>query len=262
MRLAEVIGALSMAADVSSGLAMEKGLRTVLVAMRLARRLGASAEEQHAVFWVTALRFVGCTAFAPEEAAIAAGDDNSMRKTMVFVDFDQRLDALGRVVRGFAPEASVRARGRGGAHPARPELPPAYARPTVKAACSSRVAGHVGGGRAGAGHHRRALRRKGTAADGGRGLPLAARVSDVADPLELFAWTGGPDLARTVLRQRRGRTLDPALVDAALAELPELLQDLRPSSVWDQYLAAEPAPLRVAGTTSIAAAWRWGASAI
>lgn len=37
MRLAEVIGALSLAADLSSGLAIEKGLRTVLVANRLAR---------------------------------------------------------------------------------------------------------------------------------------------------------------------------------------------------------------------------------
>lgn len=34
MRFAEVIGALTLAADVSNGLAVEKGLRTVLVAMR------------------------------------------------------------------------------------------------------------------------------------------------------------------------------------------------------------------------------------
>ena len=41
MRLAEVVGAISLAADVSSGLALEKGLRTVLVATRLAKVLGA-----------------------------------------------------------------------------------------------------------------------------------------------------------------------------------------------------------------------------
>jgi len=249
MRLAEVIGALSMAADVSSGLAMEKGLRTVLVAMRLARRLGVSGEDEQAVFWVTALRFVGCTAFAPEEAAIAAGDDNSMRKTMMFVDFDQGLQAIGKVVRGFAPEASLPARGAGVARMLFDRsIPRRYAR----AHCESAVffARSLGMPEEVA----RALDTTGERWDwqgvrrlGGERLPLAARVSDVADPLELFAWTGGPDLAGTVLRQRRGRTLDPALVDAALADLPELLQELRPTSVWDQYLAAEPAPRRVAG---------------
>ena len=35
------------------------------------------------MFWVSALRFVGCTAFAPEESVFAAGDDNSMRPTVI-----------------------------------------------------------------------------------------------------------------------------------------------------------------------------------
>ena len=249
MRLAEIIGALSLAADVSSGLPMEKGLRTVLVAMLLARRVGVSPEDLSTVFWVTALRFVGCTAFAPEEAALVAGDDNSMRKTMMFVDFDQPLDALGRVVRGFAPEASVLRRGAG---VARLLLDRGVARRYAQAHCESGVffARTLGMPEAVA----RALDTTGERWDGGGQrrlygdrLPLAARVADVADPLELFAWTGGPDVACTVLRQRRARSLDPALVDAALADLPPLLQGLRPGSVWDDYLADEPAPLRVAG---------------
>jgi HD-GYP domain-containing protein (c-di-GMP phosphodiesterase class II) len=244
MRLAEVIGALSLAGDVSSGLAMEKGLRTVLVATRLARRMGLSAEEQNIVFWVTALRFVGCTAFAPEEAAIAAGDDNSMRKTMVFVDFDQPLDAVGRVARGFAPEASLLDRGAG---LARFLLDRSIPRRYARAHCESAVffARSLGMPEEVA----RALDTTGERYDGKglRGmtaeqLPLAARVSDVADPLELFAWTGGSELASGVLRQRRGRTLDPALVDAALADLPDLLRNLGAASVWEEYLAVEPEP--------------------
>src|SRR5687767_11662700 len=103
MRLAEVIGALSLAADVSSGLAMEKGLRTVLVAARLARQLGLENEQQNTVFWVSALRFVGCTGFAHEEATVAAGDDNSVRQTLIYANFDQPLDVVLRVVQGFAP---------------------------------------------------------------------------------------------------------------------------------------------------------------
>ena len=145
---------------------------------------------------------------------------------MVYVDFDQRLDALGRVVRG------LRARGAAAASGARvwrgccstATSPGATPGPTVKARCSSRARWACPTSVA------RGLDTTGERWDGGGlrrlhgdRLPLAARVSDVADPLELFAWTGGPELARTVLRQRRGRTLDPALVDAALAELPDLL---------------------------------------
>src|SRR4029079_8644805 len=81
----------------------------------------------------------------------------------------------------------------------------------------------------------------------GAQLPFAARVSDVAHVLELFWWTGGIDLARTVLLQRRGKTLDPTLVDAAIADLPSLIDGLDAASVWDEYLAAEPGPLRISG---------------
>src|SRR5688572_11147697 len=100
MRLAEIIGALSLAVDLSSGFASEKGLRTVLVATRLAR---LTNQDPATIFWVSALRFVGCTAFSPELAGFAAGDDNSVRKTMPFVDFDHPADTVRRVVQGFGP---------------------------------------------------------------------------------------------------------------------------------------------------------------
>ena len=249
MRLAEVVGALSLAADVASGLAMEKGLRTVLVAMRLARLAGVAREDDATIFWVTLLRFVGCTGFAPEEAAFAAGDDNSLRKTMVLVDFDQPLDALRRVVRGFAPEAPPIERGVGIVRflldrsiPMR--FTQAHCESAVFFARSLGMAEAVG----------RSLDVSGERFDGkgvrrvrGDDLPLAARMADVADVVELFAWTGGHELARTVLRARRGRALDPSLVDIALAALPALFENMRGGSVWDEYLAAEPDPLHASG---------------
>lgn len=249
MRLADVVGALSLAADVSSGLAMEKGLRTVLVATRLARLLGLSLEDEGTVFWVTALRFVGCTAFAPEEAGFAAGDDNSMRQTMVFVDFDQPLDALRRVIRGFGPEAPPLRRGAGIARFVLDRgVPGRYARAHCESAVFFARSLEMPDAVA------RALDTTGERFDGtgvrrlrGDDLPLAARLADVADALELFVWTGGFDLARRVLTQRRGHALDPTLVDAALAEMPALLRDLGDGSVWDQYVAAEPAPRRASG---------------
>ncbi len=249
MRLAEVIGALSLAADVSSGLTMEKGLRTVLVATRLARQLGLESEQQGTVFWVSALRFVGCTGFAPEEAALAAGDDNSMRQTLVFADFDQPLDVVGRVLRGFAPEAPPLERAAGIARFLLDrEVPVRYAKAHCESALffarSLGMSDDIARGLDVTGER---YDGRGPRHVGGNELPLAARVSDVADVLELFAWTGGPRLARSVLLERRGKTLDPTLVDAAISESEALLQGLDAGSVWDEYLAAEPAPLRASG---------------
>lgn len=62
MRLAEAVGALALAADVSNGLAVEKSLRTVLVASRLARLI-AGDRDAAAVYWVSVLRSVGCLGF-------------------------------------------------------------------------------------------------------------------------------------------------------------------------------------------------------
>src|SRR5882724_8942107 len=110
MRLAEIVGALSLAADVSSGFANEKGLRTVLVSTRLARLANC---DQGTAFWVSALRFVGCTAFSPEEARFAAGDDISVRKTLSAADFDRPFELVRGIARGFGPEAPFLERAAG-----------------------------------------------------------------------------------------------------------------------------------------------------
>jgi HD-GYP domain-containing protein (c-di-GMP phosphodiesterase class II)/DNA-binding CsgD family transcriptional regulator len=249
VRLAEVVGALSLAVDLSSGLPAEKGLRTVLVATRLARLVNTTAEQREHVFWASALRYVGCVAFAPESASFAAGDDNSVRETLAFADFDHPVDALSRIFRGFAPEAPPveRALGIGRFLLASPDAPRRHAQATCESAVffarsldMPEAVVHA----LDATHER--FDGKGPRRLPGDELPFAARLVDVADVLELFAWTGGIDLARSLLRERRGRALDPTLVDAALAEAPLLLAGLRESSVWDEYLEAEPTPLRVA----------------
>jgi HD-GYP domain-containing protein (c-di-GMP phosphodiesterase class II) len=51
----------------------------------------------------------------------------------------------------------------------------------------------------------------------GEEIPLLARILCIAQTLEIFHAHGGVRAARSVVRQRRGRWFDPALVDAALA---------------------------------------------
>jgi HD-GYP domain-containing protein (c-di-GMP phosphodiesterase class II) len=243
MRLAEVIGALTLAADVSNGLAVEKGLRTVLVARRLSRLL-VGEREAESVYWVSVLRFVGCLGFAPEQADFSAGDDNAMRQSMAFADVSRPLDVIKHATRGYPAGTSFVARARGLAKFISPELHQRYAKSHCETAVffarSLAMSEDIATALDTTGER---FDGKGLRKLGGEELPWAARISEVADALELFAWTGGAALAGEVLRERRGRTLDPALVDAALGELPSLVRGFD-ASVWDEYLASEPTPHR------------------
>jgi HD-GYP domain-containing protein (c-di-GMP phosphodiesterase class II)/DNA-binding CsgD family transcriptional regulator len=248
VRVAEIVGALSFASDVSSGLTMEKGIRTVVIATRLARAVGATADPT-AVFWVSALRFVGCTAFGPEESAWAGGDDRSVRRTLVYVDWDRPADSLRRIARGFAPEASTLERAAGIARFVTDRSAPRrFARTHCEAGSFfARTLGMTEDVARGLDVTGERFDGKGIRRVRGDEIPLAARIADVADVLELFWWSDGSELAHAILEQRKGKTLDPALVDAALACSGDLTDGLRDGSAWDAYLAAEPSPLVASG---------------
>jgi hypothetical protein len=69
VRLVEVLATLSLTTDLASGMVFEKGLRVCLVADGLAGRLGLDGATRSDVFTTALLRSIGCTAFAPENAA-------------------------------------------------------------------------------------------------------------------------------------------------------------------------------------------------
>ena len=62
LRLAEAVGALSLATDLAMGQPLEHGLRTGVLAVRIAQAMGLPAEEQVTVFYTGLLHFAGCTA--------------------------------------------------------------------------------------------------------------------------------------------------------------------------------------------------------
>src|SRR5688500_7861230 len=79
-RLAELLGGLSLACDVADGFPLEKVLRTVVLAMELARRAGLPQATLRDVYYTALLRYAGCTAFSHEEAhRYGAGDDIQTR---------------------------------------------------------------------------------------------------------------------------------------------------------------------------------------
>jgi hypothetical protein len=62
VRLAEVVGTLSLATDLGLGQRFHQGLRSNVLAVRLAWLLGFDDEQLHEAYYLPTLRFVGCTA--------------------------------------------------------------------------------------------------------------------------------------------------------------------------------------------------------
>lgn len=108
VRLAELVGAMSLATDLANGFALEKTLRTTLVAVRLAAALDLDAATVRDVYYAAALRFIGCTGFAAEEAALADGDDIGFRHALL--PADGTGDAVGRLWRDLGGGRGHRAR--------------------------------------------------------------------------------------------------------------------------------------------------------
>jgi hypothetical protein len=85
MRLAEVLSALSLTTDLGAGMPFEKGLRTCVAATAFASALRLRIGERRAVFHTALLRSNGCTAHAPEDAAMF-GDDIAFERALKELD--------------------------------------------------------------------------------------------------------------------------------------------------------------------------------
>src|SRR5688572_5995739 len=113
VRLAELVAAISLATDLGTGQPMEHALRTCQLSMRAAGELDLPATTRADVFYVALLRFLGCTADAPERAHYAGGDNVALLAAMAPVYMGSAAESL-RVL--------TRAVGRGAPMPRRLRL--------------------------------------------------------------------------------------------------------------------------------------------
>ncbi|MDB4979534.1 MAG: transcriptional regulator, LuxR family, partial [Myxococcales bacterium] len=247
-RLAPLLGALSLATDLGAGNPTESALRTTLLATRVARGLGVTGPALTDVYYTALLRYLGCSGYAHEEAALGAGDDLAFLATYQAADVTDGRAFLGltfgKLARGKSLPARVGAIAQVLTHPrgytdlARAHCDQAVALgkhldvgPAVATALGEMYERHDGRG---APHGLAGAR-----------LSLPARLLSLAQALEVHGRVGGPHAAVAVARARRGTSFDPELVDAFLAHAPEILESVVAPSVWDAFLDAEPHPHRV-----------------
>jgi HD-GYP domain-containing protein (c-di-GMP phosphodiesterase class II) len=240
-RLAEPLGALSLATDFAVGLPSETALAATVLAVRIGEKCGLSADGLKATYYASLTRWVGCTATAAEGASLALGEDQALNYALSacdWTDVDQVQEALKQYVAVNADPAA-RERAFEVIRMSHEQIPTVAAMHCAQAVVlSSRLAcpdgvtsllGHMYDRWDGA-----------VAGSAGDAIPLPARIIPVAACAELFRRIGGASAAVDAVRSRSGGQLDPELCGLLQAEAESLFADLEAGSRWELFLDAEP----------------------
>src|SRR3954454_15987015 len=243
LRLAELVGALSLGIDLGFGQPMEHVLRQCLIALRLAEGLGLDEDERAVVYYTALLVNVGCHTDAHEQAKWF-GDDIALKSDKY--EYDLR-----------SPRAAVNGIRRIGAG-----NPPMH---RFRVGLEFALSGHreVDGMIE---HHAAIARMLGEQLElpdavidalgaayemwDGRGwpgdlkgdaIPQAARLAMLGEFVEVAHRVGGVPGATALARKRSGKQFDPAAAACLCADPEAILGDLDGVDTWDAVISAEPA---------------------
>lgn len=246
LRLADLLGGLSIVADLGFGLPPQSAMRACLVSTALANRLGLDESEVRDAFYVPLLMHVGCISLAHETAA-AVGNEHAAMRAVSLTDLGDPEDftrtLIPELTRGLAPASARRVA----------EYTLAYGiefgRRFDTASCevARDTARRLGLPES----TQRALHQVAEAWHGGAApqglreeqIAVGARLARVAADAVFFDDVGGPDRAIAAVRQRAGGVLDPEIVAAFVSDAEQLLRDATTGDPRDRILQVEPQPV-------------------
>jgi HD-GYP domain-containing protein (c-di-GMP phosphodiesterase class II) len=243
VRLAELVAALSLGVDLGFGQPMEHVLRQCLIALRLADRAGLDDQERATVYYTALLINVGCHTDAHEQAKWF-GDDIALKSSKY--DYDPKSLAsaaamLRRVGAGTPPLHRIRTGlelAFGGYHEVDGMIAE-HARMAQALATELGLPPAVGAALAGSYEQWDGKGWPGLlAADE---IPLASRIAQFAEYMEVADRVAGPEAAAAVAIRRSGSQFDPSIVELLATDANDLLKGLDEVAAWDAVIAAEPA---------------------
>jgi HD-GYP domain-containing protein (c-di-GMP phosphodiesterase class II) len=242
------MAALSLAIDFGLGVDLEHGLRSTLIAMRLAERLGVDHETAVQTYYACLLLHVGCTTNAHVAVEVFGDGADELSRNLLPVLFGSQLEMTRALARTVAPgrSAIVRAAALAQTVPkavrAGRELSVAAARCEVAEMLIERLGLDGSIGRLfvhlqerwdGKGDPGKARREE---------IPLAMRIAHVARDADTQCRLGGTEHAIAIVRERTGGAFDPT-VAACFADAASEIADVTDGpDAWEQTLACEPAP--------------------
>jgi response regulator RpfG family c-di-GMP phosphodiesterase len=234
VRLAELVAALSLGFDLGFGQPMEHVLRQCLISLRLAERIGLDQEARAVVYYTALLVNVGCHTDAHEQARWF-GDDIALKSGK----YDHEptspraaAAAMRRLGAGNPPLHRFRV-GLEFALSGRKEVDDMMAH---HAAIARSLGDELGlpvevGEALGAAYEQWDGRGWPGGLEG-EAVPLAARLAQLGEYLEVAHRVGGVEAVKALARKRGGKQFDPALAALVCAEADMLLSDLDSVGTW------------------------------
>ena len=247
--LAELLSALSTALDMVEGQPRGHAVRTCLIAMGVAERLGLDAPNRTRLYFASLLKDAGCTNNSARVHKVFGGDEHLAKRAVKLIDWSNPIESVKFAIRHTEPEKRFLERARkmlsNLGHPAKVMDQVTQARCSRGAEIALKLGfePHVADAVFALDEH---WDGKGSPRHlKGAEIPLLARIVCVAQTMEVFASAFDPESCFEMLRARCGTWFDPDVVDAAL----QLEND---SYLWDQhsYLQIEPTPLPLATDAS------------
>jgi len=243
LRLIEAAGVMSLATDLAMGQPLEHGLRTAILALRLAQATGLAEDDQVTVFYTGVLHFAGCTAESEIDAQFF-GDEILARPQMLSAMMGSRRELISMATRVAHPESAPLTRAAQMVKSAFGGI--AEFRRWAASHCD--VARVLGARMGFSAEIQQALRHLYERWDGkgmpgdmhGTLIPLAVRLMQVAQDADITWRHGGSALASRVLAERAGSGLDPEAVGDFLSIGEKVYDGLDAPSIWDLAMRVEP----------------------
>lgn len=243
VRLAELVASLSLGIDLGFGQPMEHVLRQCLIALRLAERAAMGEQDRASVYYTALLINVGCHADAHEQAKWF-GDDIAM-KSGKYEHEMRSLRGTMSMLRQIGAGNSPLYRFRVGLEFAIAGHRDLEGMISQHARLSKALADQLGlppAVRDGVGSAYEQWDGKGWPGELRAGaVPVAARIAQLAEFMEVAHRVRGVSGARNLARARSGRQFDPDLVTLLCGSADEIFDGLDTVATWQAVIAAEPA---------------------
>ncbi len=246
LRLSELISALSHALDITEGQPEGHCVRCCWIGMVIGRHLGLPDDELWGLYYTLLLKDLGCSSNAARICELYLTDDLAFKRDFKAVgdSLPQVLDFVLKHTGLRAPLAdrfrSVLTIFRSGSEVAQ-ELIGTRCQRGAEIARRLRFPEAVAAGIYSLDEHFNGQGRPQRLA--GEAIPLYSRIALLAQVVDVFHRSGGPQAARDEVRQRAGGWFDPRLVRVfeSIADDEAFWTMLASDSISDAVLALEPA---------------------